>query len=117
MNTKINLTYNDIDYVLEYNRMSIKMIEREGFVLENFSNQPMNMIGLAFRGAFYKNHTNISQSLVDEIYSHCTDKEKLVAKIVEMITECYSSLTDEPKGDEGNATWEVVDLSPKVETL
>ena len=31
-----------------------------------------------------------------------------------MITECYESLLDEPdESDEGNATWEVVDLSPK----
>lgn len=112
MNTKINLTYEGVAYTLEYNRMTIKMIEREGFELEKFSSQPMSMIGLAFKGAFYKNHTKISQNLIDEIYSQCPDKEKLMEKIVQMITECYSSLTDEPTGDEGNVTWEVVELSP-----
>ena len=31
-----------------------------------------------------------------------------------MIQDSYESLLDEPEdGDEGNATWEVIDLSPK----
>ena len=34
MNTKINLTYKDEKYVLEYNRMSVKLLEENGFVLD-----------------------------------------------------------------------------------
>lgn len=117
MNTKINLTYKGINYTLEYSRMTVKIIESEGFELEKFSKQPMTMIDLAFRGAFYKNHRKISQSLVEEIYSQCKNKDDLVEKIVDMITECYSSLSEEPKTDEGNVSWEVVSLSPKMETL
>lgn len=116
MNTKINLTYKDVTYTLEYNRMTIKMIESEGFDLEKFSSQLMTMVGLAFKGAFYKNHRNISQELIDEIYDQCDDKEKLISKITTMITECYQSLTEKPK-NEGNVTWEVVSLTPQVETL
>ena len=33
--------------------------------------------------------------------------------IEEMIEETYDSLLSEPEGDEGNVSWEVVDLSPK----
>lgn len=115
MNTKINLTYKDVDYTLEYNRMAVKYIESEGFELEKFSKQPMNMIELVFAGAFYKNHRNISQNLLDEIYNSCKDKNRLIEFITKMITECYTSLMENPKEDsEGNATWEVVDLSPKT---
>ena len=117
MNTKINLTYNDINYTLEYSRMTIKMIEDEGFEMEKFSKQPMTMIDLVFRGAFYKNHRKISQNTIEEIYAHCKDKEKLLDTITTMINECYTSLMEEPKDDGGNASWEVVSLSPKVETL
>lgn len=117
MNTKVDLTYNGIKYTLEYSRMTIKIIESEGFELEKFSKQPMTMIDLAFRGAFYKNHRKISNSLVEEIYSQCPDKDGLIEKIVDMITECYSSLSEEPKDNGGNVTWEVVSLSPKMETL
>ena len=116
MNTKINLTYKDTTYTLEYNRMTIKMIESEGFDLEKFSSQLMTMVNLAFKGAFYKNHRNISQNLIDEIYDQCDEKEKLISEITTMITECYQSLTEKPK-EQGNVKWEVVSLSPKIETL
>ena len=117
MNKKINLKSKDIDYILEYNRMSIKMIENEGFELEEFGKKPMSMIELVFKGAFYKNHRGLSQNLINDIYKDCEDKDKLLEVITEMITECYTSLMESPeKGKEGNATWEVVDLSPKIET-
>lgn len=117
MNTKIDLTYKGITYTLEYSRMTVKIIESEGFELEKFSKQPMTMIDLAFKGAFYKNHRKVSASLIEEIYANCKNKDALLEKIVDMITECYSSLSEEPKNDEGNVSWEVVSLSPKVETL
>lgn len=117
MNTKINLTYKGVNYTLEYSRMTVKIIESEGFELESFSKQPMTMIDLAFRGAFYKNHRKVSQSLIEEIYLNCKNKEALMASIVDMISECYTSLSEDPENDEGNVNWEVASLSPKVETL
>jgi hypothetical protein len=98
--------------------MTIKMIESEGFEMESFSKQPMTMIELVFKGAFYKNHRKLSQNTIDEIYAHCENKEELLNEIAKMINECYNALMEDPKGnDEGNAKWEVVSLSPKVETL
>ena len=115
LNTKINLNYKGISYTLEYNRMAIKMIENDGFSLESFSSQPMTMIDLAFKGAFYKNHRKVQNTLMEEIYDHCPDKEKLIESLTAMIAECYNSLTKDPSEDnEGNATWEVVDLTPKA---
>lgn len=115
MNTKINLNYKGVPYTLEYNRMAIKLIENEGFSLNDFTEKPMTMIDLVFKGAFYKNHRKLSSVLIEEIYNHCVNKEGLLEKLTTMITECYSSLTEDPKeGEEGNATWEVVDLKPKT---
>lgn len=113
MNTKINLTYKDVPYVLEYDRMSVKTLEASGFVVDEFIKKPMSNIELAFAGAFIKNHRKTSQSTIDEIYSKCPDKSKLVETLVKMIQETYEALFDDPEGDEGNAQWEVVDLSPK----
>lgn len=115
MNTKINLTYKGESYTLEYNRMAVKMLEASGFVLEEFLEKPMSNIELAFAGAFIKNHKKVNQSIIDEIFNKTKDKKGLIACLQRMITECYDSLLDEPEdGDEGNATWEVVDLSPKT---
>lgn len=115
MNTKINLTYKDVPYCLEYDRMSVKTLEANGFSIEKFLEKPMSNIEMVFAGAFIKNHRKIKQELVDEIYSKCKDKDKLIKTLTTMIEETYDVLFDEPDGDtdEGNAEWEVVDLSLK----
>lgn len=115
MNTKINLTYNNETFTLEYNRMSIKLLEQSGFKLEEFLEKPMSNIELAFSGAFLKNHQKTNQSVIDEIYRKTKNKKGLITCLQNMITECYDSLLSEPEenDDEGNATWEIVDLSPK----
>lgn len=113
MNTKINLTYKGVDYTLEYNRMSVKLLENNGFTLEEFSKKPMSNIEMAFAGAFIKNHKKTPQSTIDEIYKLCKDKDSLIETITKMITECYESLMEEPEDDEGNISWEVVGLEPK----
>ena len=113
MNTKINLTYKDVPYVLEYDRMSIKTLEANGFSVEEFIKKPMSNIELAFAGAFIKNHRKTKQSVIDEIYAGCKDKSKLVETLIQMVQETYEALFDEPNGDAGNVDWEVVDLTPK----
>ena len=113
MNTKINLTYKDEKYCLEFNRETVKLLEKNGFKIDEFLDKPMNNIELVFTAAFVKNHSKIKQTLVDEIYKSCPDKTKLIATLQKMIDECYDSLFEEPSTDEGNVSWEVVDLSPK----
>lgn len=114
MNTKINLTYNGEKYTLEYNRMAIRLLEQNGFELEEFLKKPMTNIQLAFTGAFYKNHKKLNQTTIDKIYDSCKDKTNLIVALQKMIQETYESLLEDGKGDEGNVEWEVVDLSPKT---
>ena len=115
MNTKINLTYNGQKYELEYNRMAIRLLEQNGFEFEDFMKKPMTNIQLAFTGAFVKNHKNTPQTIIDKIYKSCNNKAELIATLQRMIQETYDSLlADDDVGDEGNTTWEVMDLSPKA---
>lgn len=114
MNTKINLTYNGEQYVLEYNRMAVKLLEANGFVFEEFMDKPMSNIELAFAGAFIKNHPKTSQVTKDSIYESCGDKVGLVATLQTMIQECYDSLLADPEPNkQGNVSWEVQSLKPK----
>lgn len=113
MNTTINLTYNGDKYTLEYDRSTIKLLENAGFVLEEFLRKPMNNIELVFSGAFIKNHRNLSQTTIDEIFNKVKDKTGLLQALQKMIQDSYESLLEEPEDDEGNVTWEVIDLSPK----
>ena len=114
MNTKINLTWKGETYTLEYNRSSIILLENSGFKIEEFLEKPMSNIELAFAAAFLKNHPKLEQSKIDDIFKSLTNKNNLIITLNKMIRESYDSLLEEPEaGDEGNATWEVVDLSPK----
>jgi hypothetical protein len=111
MNTKINLTYDGQDYTLEFDRMSIKMLENIGFDYDKFMEKPMTNVELAFTGAFVKNHPKVKQEVIEAIYEACPKKDELIGTLSLMINECYESLLSE--GDSGKVTWETVDLTPK----
>ena len=53
--SKIVLTHEKKEYVLEYSRQSVKQMEGQGFVLGEITNKPMTMIPMLFSGAFIKN--------------------------------------------------------------
>lgn len=101
--SKINLTYDKNEYVLEYNRQSVKTMESQGFVLEELTAKPMTMIPLLFNGAFIKNHRGIKRNLIDEIFDEIGDKTALMEALMEMYAETLSALTD--GNGEGNVTW------------
>lgn len=109
-NKKIKLNYKDKDYILEYNRKTVSDLENMGFVASEIASKPATMLPLAFRGAFLKNHKFVKQDIIDEIFSHISDKQGLIAQLSEMIVECYQSLMgDEVEKDtEGNVSWEIV---------
>lgn len=109
MNTKINFTYKDVPYTLEYNRDVIKTLEQAGFVASEFMKSPMTNLDLAFKGAFIKNHRKTSEKLIEEIYGAMKDKEKLVNTLITMIGECYNTLFDD-ENNEGNIEWDTVGL-------
>ena len=104
--SKINLTYEKKEYILEYNRQSVKTMESQGFVLEDLTAKPMTMIPLLFQGAFIKNHRGIKRNLMDEIFEELDNKTALMEALMEMYAETLGSLTDST--GEGNATWAMV---------
>lgn len=113
MNTKIELVYNEVPYTLEYNRASVKVLEAQGFKLDEFLDKPMTNIELVFQGAFIKNHPHTSLNTISNILNECPDKNNLISTLHTMIEETYNSLLS--NGDSGNVTWKIVDLSPKSE--
>ena len=96
-------------YVLEYNREAIEILERQGFSASEMTTKPMTMLPLAFQGLFYKNHKDVRKSFIDECYNRFTNKKELIEVIAEMISETYSSLTDENvENEKGNLNWKIV---------
>lgn len=105
--SKISLTYNDKEYVLEYSRQSVRTMEAQGFVLDQISSKPVTMIPMLFTGAFIKNHKGIKRSLMDEMYEEISDKTGLLQALMEMYADTLSTLTDD-KETAGNVSWAVV---------
>lgn len=108
MSTKIEFNYKNKDYTLEYNRDAIKLMERQGFNAEKFTEQPMTMVELAFEGSFIKNHSKTTKAEVEEIYSLFKNKRELINQLIIMIQETYSTLFDDNEEDDSkNIEWKV----------
>ena len=103
--SKITLTHKNKEFVLEYNRQSVRMMEGQGFAINELSSKPMTMIPLLFQGAFIKNCKGVKRAVIDEIYDGIGNKGELMNVLIEMYAETLSSLTDD--NEEGNVTWEL----------
>lgn len=103
---QIILTHEGKKYTLEYNRNSIRQMERQGFRLNDSDGMPMNTVTSLFNGAFLMHHRNIAPQTLDAIYDSITKKEDFLAKLAEMYSEPMAALVSEPEDEQGNATWE-----------
>lgn len=102
--SKITFTYKKNEYTLEYSRQTIKMMESQGFVLDEVASKPANMLPQLFAGAFMKNHRGLKRAYIDEMLEQTKDKSGLWQVLAEMYAETLSSLIGD-NSDEGNATW------------
>lgn len=113
MNNQIKITHDGVEYTLEFDRTTIKMLENAGFKYDEFLEKPMTNIELAFTAAFIKNHSKMKQVEIEEIYNELPNKQEFVPLLGKMISDFYDSLLAEPEDNSGNTKWEVVDLTPK----
>lgn len=112
MSKQIAITYEDKKYTLEYSRISVATMEKQGFRLGEVQDKMATMIPLMFSGAFIMHHPNEKQATVDKIFNNIDDKQKLVGALSDMIIDCYNSLfleDNNTKEDEKKASWEIVD--------
>ena len=107
--SKITLTHNDKEYVLEYSRQSVKTMEQQGFVLDELTSKPMTMLPMLFEGAFIKNHKgSVKRKEMDEIYKGIKDRSALMEALMEMYAETLSTLMDDDAEEAGNVSWALV---------
>ena len=109
MSKKIEFEYEDKKYVLEYNREAIRIMEKQGFDINQFVERAMMMMDLACQGAFIKNHRNTKAVKVEEIYEVIEDKQSLAQNLIMMIQETYDDLFATKENKEGKkVTWKIV---------
>lgn len=105
-NKQIKLKFNGKEYVLEYDRDSIRIMEASGLNVLDLMRRPMTDISIMFEGAFLKHHAKDTVP-VWEIYDSLKDKAGLNRTLVAMCQEVFTAMTAEP--DEKNAvSWTVV---------
>lgn len=111
MAKKITIPYAGKTYTLEYTRTTVKMMEKQGFKLDELSSMPLTMVTALFNGAFLVNHPNLKGDTKEKIYDGLKNRTKLVQTLVEMYAEAYNSLfdEDEEEADEGNSGWGVME--------
>ena len=105
MSKQLRFTYQGTEYVLEYTRRSVEMMEKKGFVASEIETKPVTVLPALFAGAFLANHRYVKQEVIDEIYSKMTNKQELIGKLAEMYNEPIMALVDEPQESEGNLDW------------
>lgn len=88
-------------YTLEYSKNTILSMERAGFSLDKFEEQPVLMTTLLVQGAFAKNHGRCKNETIEKIFNSLKNKEEFLKKLVEMYVEQTDTLADE-----GNSEWE-----------
>ena len=105
MSKQLRFTYQDKEYVLEYTRRTVEMMEKKGFVASDIESKPVTVLPALFAGAFLANHRYEKQEIIDKIYSKLTNKQELIGKLAEMYNEPIMALVDEPEESEGNLDW------------
>ena len=105
MAKQLRFTYQNKEYVLEYTRKSVEMMEKKGFVAADIETKPVTVLPALFAGAFLANHRIVKEDVIDEIYSKLTNKQELIGKLAEMYNEPIMALVDEPEESEGNLNW------------
>lgn len=107
MSTKIQITYENRTYTLEYTRESVRTMESMGFVADELFTKPALRIPELFYGAFAVHHRGIKRKDVDKMFNGIANRSELIQKLVEMYRDTLNTLMDEPEGAEGNVTWTV----------
>jgi hypothetical protein len=105
MAKQLRFTYQNKEYVLEYTRKSVEIMEKKGFVAADIETKPVTVLPALFAGAFLANHRFVKEDVIDEIYSKLTNKQELIGKLAEMYNEPIMALVDEPEESEGNLNW------------
>lgn len=105
MSKTITIPYNGTEYTLEFNRESVKLLERAGFDINLIRPQPMTMLPMLFEGAFHMHHRRVEKDVIRKMFDKIKGKDELMNVLLELYNEPVKALFDEPEDDEGNVTW------------
>lgn len=102
---KVEFDYEDEHYILEFSRRTVAAMEGSGFVLQKVMDKPASMFPQLFSGAFAMHHPRIKEEKINEIYKVLTDKDELMAALIESYQAPLNALFDEPEEETKKVHW------------
>ena len=103
----MTFSYAGKDYTLEFSKATVRQMEAKGFVANDMQDKPMTVLPDLFAGAFLMHHRFVKQDVIEDIYNHLPDKDKLVGALAEMYNEPIEKLMAEPENPKENVAWAV----------
>lgn len=101
----IKLKYEGQEYLLEFDRASVEILERLGFNINEYTDKMATMQPILFRGAFYKNHKFEKNIDYEKIWENVGNKKGLMKALLDMVGATYQTLMSD---NGGNQNWEVI---------
>ena len=89
----------DRDYILEFNRNTVRQMEANGFNIMGADSKPLTFLTDLFAGAFKMHHRFVKPDVIGKLQERFADKDKLTQRLIEMYSETLESLTNN-EGDE-----------------
>ena len=90
---KIKVKIREKEYVLEFDRTSIKWLEENGFNLEEFNKKPITFREYLWQCLFLKNHKDVNPNLALKLMDSYADEkgQYMVNKVVQFAFQEYVS--------------------------
>lgn len=113
MGKKISLKIKDKTYILEFSRKSVLKADRKYNLTGNFLSGSVEItiarVFDLFSASFEKNHPDIQEEEIIEIFSKTKNVTGLFTELSQMFADTLETLfpQEEDKSDEGNTNWEV----------
>lgn len=105
MASTITITYKDKDYTLRYSRATIIKMEKNGFNVEDAAKTPVTFVLQLFAGAFLAEHSDVKQSLIEEIFDSLGNKGELKDALIEMYLDVAIKTMADNDEPEKNPGW------------
>ena len=92
-------------YVLEFNRATVKATEQSGFDPELIDSQTISQVTKLFYGAFKKNHPQLSYDKIEKLIDELGGiPKKMIFRLLELYRYAADTLVRDEDEDEGAET-------------
>lgn len=103
--SKINFTYEDQQFTLEFSRRTVQQMEKAGFSLDGVANQPATYIPMLFQGAFLMHHQRTKEATINAIFNCIEEKDELMSALIDMYREPLETMFDDPEDEGKKVSW------------